>query len=190
MRCTCLLPFLALLLALGLAGEARADTITYEFFDNLGGNIQGHIDGLANIAGPQTATDVWVDSVLKLNSPPYPASYVLPHNFGVGSTNSFSVVGGVITQAHFAGFQAGNASLGFTFDFGTPGPTFQSHSFNNGADQSGTVLQFSSFASDVPELDPGSAVSAMALLASGLAMWGGRRHRPAPGPGQGHVSAD
>ena len=178
MRRTSLLPFLALVLALGLAGEARANTITYQFTDTFGGNIQGHIDGLANIAGPQTATAVWVDSVLKLNPPAYPASYTLPHNFGPGGL--FQVVGGLITEAHFSGFQAGNAALAFSFDYGTPGPTFSSHSFNNGADQHGTDLQFSSIASDVPEIDPGSAVSAMALLASGVVMWGGRRNRKRP----------
>jgi hypothetical protein len=134
-----------------------ADPVTFHFTDTDGGSISGHIDGLFFIPGTQSASAVWIDSVVKMGSGrAFPASHTLPYNWGAGG--SFTVVSGVVTQAHFIGFRAGNPATQFTFDLGTPGPTFNHQSFNNGARQTGTSLVFSNIVSpnDPPTANAGA----------------------------------
>ena len=152
---------------------ASASVINFTFIDSFAGNITGHIDGLQAISGPQSATAVWIDSVVKTNSPAYPASFILPHNFGVGSTDSFILVAGVITDAHFVGFFSGNPADAFNFDYSNFAGTFKNHSFNNGADQSGVNLSFTSLPSAAP------VPATLALLALGLAGLGFSRRKKA-----------
>jgi hypothetical protein len=91
------------LAALALAAvPASAVTVTYSFTNivgNVSGTVFGHIDGLVDNA-TSAATAVWVDS--------YPAMGAAPASFNVfnwtgftSDENSFTMVGGVVTAAHF-----------------------------------------------------------------------------------------
>lgn len=137
-----------------------ADIVNFVFTDNAGGTISGQIDGLFNIAGNQSATAVKINSVVKIGTQ-FPSSHTLPYNWGAGGT--FQVASGVVTQAHFSGFRSGNPATEFKFDFGTPGPTFNHQSFNNGARQTGTNMVFGN--TSVPEP---AAFSLLAISLIGL----------------------
>jgi hypothetical protein len=188
MRCTCLLPFLGLALALGLAGEARADTI-YEFIPTGGGP---EIATLDIPTPPAATTGPWSGSfapgtiTLTLSSPfTPPGAYT---NAGIVTLTSFTGAGldastgtsnnvgawiGPSDPTHTIGVGHRNPSLDIGPSLGSDEISFSENP------QEQTVGDWVQEV-DVPELDPGSAVSAMALLASGLAMWGGRRRRSAP----------
>lgn len=166
-----------LIAALSLAAASAQASLTYTFTTAGGGTILGQIDGLLDIAGTQASTGVWVNN---FSGAGFPGSFTVPYNFGSGG--SFTVVGGALVTASFSGFRAGNPATQFTFNLATP--SFSMHSFNNGADLSGSNLAFSSFPVSVPE--PGSALLVLTALA-GLA--GLRRMKRQPLRPRGSLGA-
>ena len=145
-----------LIAALSLAAASAQASLTFTFTTAGGGTILGQIDGLLNIAGTQAATSVFVNS---FSGASFPGTFTVPYNFGPGG--SFTVTGGALTAASFSGFRAGNPATQFTFDLSTP--SFNMHSFNNGADLRGSDLVFSAFDATVPE--PGAALLVLTALA-------------------------
>lgn len=160
-----------LIAALSLAAASAQASLTFTFTTAGGGTILGQIDGLLNIAGTQAATSVFVNS---FSGASFPASFTVPYDYGAGG--SFTVTGGALTSASFSGYRAGNPATQFQFDLSTP--SFNMHSFNNGADLRGSNLVFSSFAATVPE--PGAALLVLTALAGMAGVSRLARRRPGP----------
>jgi hypothetical protein len=90
----------------------------------------------------------------------------------VSSTPNFS--GGVATQFGFFGNDNGTANFS-----GSNAPAYE---YDNWSLNS-PPLQAQDQSAAVPEIDPGSAVSAVALLGCGVVMWSGRWNRKRSAPG-------
>ena len=147
-----------LIAALSLAAASAQASLTFTFTTAGGGTILGQIDGLLDIAGTQAATAVFVNS---FSGASFPGSFTVPYNFGGGG--AFTVAGGALTSAAFSGFRSGNSATQFSFDLSVP--TFNMHSFNNGADLRGSSLAFSTFPVSATVPEPGAALLVLTALA-------------------------
>ncbi len=161
-----------LIAALSLAAASAQAGLTFTFTTASGGTILGEIDGLADIAGTQAATGVLINS---FSGASFPSSFTVPYLYGAGG--AFTVVGGVLATAVYSGYRAGNPATSFDFNLSTP--SFQLHSYNNGADLRGSNLVFSAFPAPVSE--PGGVLLMLAALAGLVAVSRPSRRQAAPG---------
>jgi hypothetical protein len=131
-----------------------------------GGSIWGsRLPGILNFNGSAWHTGISVSDTFTPG-----AFYLLA---GSGSpTLDFS--GGVATQFGF--FASDNGTTNLT---GANAPAYE---YDNWSLNS-APLQAQDQSAAVPEIDPGSAASAVALLGCGVVMWSGRRNRKRPGSG-------
>ena len=145
--------------------QSHAAIVDFTLTNTVNGeNILGRIFGIEDILGPQSATQVWIDSYFNNTGTGFPATHTVPYNWGAGG--SFTVSGNAVTAATFSSYRAGNPAT--SFDFNYVAQTFNMQSFNNGAVINGTSVVFG----PVPE-----PTSALLLLGSG-AMLLLRRRRP------------